>query len=43
MSDVGYIAAAWALTGAALVAYAARIALRTRAAERSLPDDDPRR
>jgi hypothetical protein len=43
MSDVGYIAAAWALTGAALVAYAARIALRTRAAERSLPDDDRRR
>ncbi|HZR12588.1 MAG TPA: hypothetical protein VFC33_04995 [Acidimicrobiia bacterium] len=43
MSDVGYVAAAWSITGAAMLAYAARVMIRTRRAERSLPDDDPRR
>jgi hypothetical protein len=42
MTDVGYIAAAWSLTAAVLVAYVVRVALRARHAERSLPDDDPR-
>ncbi|HEX4777497.1 MAG TPA: hypothetical protein VF183_07115 [Acidimicrobiales bacterium] len=43
MTDVGYVAAAWSITGAAMVAYAVRVMVRTRRAERSLPDGDPRR
>ncbi len=43
MSDVGYIAAAWSATAAVLAAYVVRVAVRTRHARRSLPDDDPRR
>jgi hypothetical protein len=43
MSDVGYIAAAWSIAAAVLVGYVVRVALRTRHAERSLADDDPRR
>ena len=43
MTDVGYVAAAWSLTAAVLGAYALRVALRTRQAERSLSDNDPRR
>jgi|JRHI01.1.fsa_nt_gi hypothetical protein len=43
MSDVGYVVAAWSLTGAVLAAYALRVAVRTRQVRRSLPDDDPRR
>jgi hypothetical protein len=43
MSDVGYVVAAWASTGALLALYALRVAQRTRQARRSLPPDDPRR
>jgi hypothetical protein len=43
MTDVGYVAAAWSVTGAALGLYTLRIVQRTRQARRSLPADDPRR
>jgi hypothetical protein len=43
VSDVGYVVAAWSITGAALGLYALRVAHRTRRARRSLPSDDPRR
>ncbi|MCZ7524977.1 MAG: hypothetical protein M5U14_00445 [Acidimicrobiia bacterium] len=40
MSDAGFVAAGWALTGGALALYWLRLAVRTRRAERSLPPAD---
>jgi hypothetical protein len=37
-----YVIAAWTVTGAVLAAYATRIALRIRRAERSLPPESER-
>lgn len=37
MSDVGYVIAAWGITAAVLAGYYARLLLRIRRAERSLP------
>lgn len=43
MSDAGYVIGGWALTGGAMVAYWARLVVRTRRAEqRSATDDQTR-
>jgi len=42
MSDWGYVAMAWGITSAALVAYALWIVLRGRALSRRVPPEDRR-
>ena len=42
MENAGYVIAGWTLTGGALLAYAVRVALRTRRATRTLGRGDER-
>jgi len=43
VNDAGFVVAAWGGTAVVLAAYVIRIAVRTRRAERGLPDGDPER
>ena len=40
MTDAGYVFLGWAVTGAAIAAYAARLFVRARNAARSLPEGE---
>ncbi len=39
MTDAGFVIAAWTISAVAIGGYAARLALRIRKAERTLPPD----
>jgi hypothetical protein len=40
MTDAGFVFAGWALTGAALAGYLARVWLKARRIEQLLPEDE---